>query len=314
MTTNVLIGIHGMLVDRHYIPQMPGYERLFRELAAREPAIATHITPDHRVWADWGQDLPDRPLRDDHKLRLAENYMHSQISTGRVEPNERLGGAGIIDHALRAAITDRVKDEIFIMGMADVLYYAGEGEKPIRAAVYGEVAQRVSQIKGKVRLHLLAHSQGATIAHDLLFGLFNPTKAPDVMQPEAMPQEDQDAFALLRKKAQSEDLTLGSLHTVGCQISLSLMRKQVLVDKLFRGQFVDPSVLGIPSDGKEVIWNNFYDRDDVLGYPLRALYGSPDTIMEYEVNTGSVVRAHTDYWLNGPVLDKVAETIAARLG
>jgi hypothetical protein len=76
-------------------------------------------------------------------------------------------------------------------------------------------------------------------------------------------------------------------------------------------------------------WLNFYDRDDVLGYPLRALYEknrdalnhqrqTVDRIEDYQINVGMpgvdlTPRAHSEYWTDNDLTRPVAEHLRSLL-
>ncbi|MES1228245.1 MAG: hypothetical protein ABUL72_06200, partial [Armatimonadota bacterium] len=168
-----------------------------------------------------------------------------------------------------------------------------------------------------LRLHFFSHSQGGTITHDVLFALFNTVRPRECFTDTVDPTEGHTEKTIsevkrLRALSDAGRLVLGSMNTVGNQISLNFMRSQNLVDRFFNGQFIDPTQLGIPTEGP-VVWNNFYDRDDVLGYPLRGLYGYPSSIAEYEVESGLLIKAHTNYWQVSDVIKQAAKLIASRI-
>ncbi|RMG94711.1 MAG: hypothetical protein D6705_15470, partial [Deltaproteobacteria bacterium] len=64
---------------------------------------------------------------------------------------------------------------------------------------------------------------------------------------------------------------------------------------------------------KEVLkWTNFYDPDDILGFPLRGLPNYKDAVEEdIPIQTGTVFAAHTDYWTDNSFTVPVAERLAA---
>ncbi|MCW3053389.1 MAG: hypothetical protein JWN14_2559, partial [Chthonomonadales bacterium] len=95
---------------------------------------------------------------------------------------------------------------------------------------------------------------------------------------------------------------------------LTLMRKQTLVNRLAAGNTIDPTVLGMPVTGP-VKWRIFYDVDDILGFPARRLYDPMPTIEEFQVDTdGRPDLAHSKYWTNATVLQKIAELLQHNLG
>ena len=89
--------------------------------------------------------------------------------------------------------------------------------------------------------------------------------------------------------------------TSGCNIPLfvSGLEKIAAIDR--------------PNDDFE--WVNFYDRDDVLGWPLRPLSSGFDNsyrevvTSDREINTGVTPLAHSDYWTDRDFLAPVAAMI-----
>ena len=60
-------------------------------------------------------------------------------------------------------------------------------------------------------------------------------------------------------------------------------------------------------------WINYYDPDDLLGFPLKGL-GCPrnnPVHRDVTIQTGTVYGAHTDYWTDDSFIDPVAEHLAA---
>ncbi len=67
-------------------------------------------------------------------------------------------------------------------------------------------------------------------------------------------------------------------------------------------------------------WVNYYDRDDVLGYPLRPVSSSYAAVVDadVEVNVGgfpasATPLAHTRYWTDNDVTKPVAAQLARLL-
>lgn len=71
-----------------------------------------------------------------------------------------------------------------------------------------------------------------------------------------------------------------------------------------------------------VVWENFYDPDDVLGWPLRQLDKQGNTydwILDRPISAGNILTgwnpaSHLGYWSDKDVLNPLAESIAGLLG
>jgi hypothetical protein len=60
-------------------------------------------------------------------------------------------------------------------------------------------------------------------------------------------------------------------------------------------------------------WLNIFDRDDVLGWPLKALgdaYLNADWISDVQVNAGMTPNSHSNYWKRDEVLNRAATAIS----
>lgn len=78
---------------------------------------------------------------------------------------------------------------------------------------------------------------------------------------------------------------LSHLSTIGCNIPL------------FVSGFPESKIVAINKPNANFTWHNYYDRDDVLGWPLRQLSPSyNDLVSDFEINTGLYVGSHVKYW------------------
>ena len=62
---------------------------------------------------------------------------------------------------------------------------------------------------------------------------------------------------------------------------------------------------------ENAVWFNFYDPDDLLGYPLRPVSESYANAVTKDivVNTGPVWRAHSCYWADSEVTGPIAKRL-----
>ncbi len=346
---NVLVLIQGTVMRRDTLNPHLGHAELLDNLALKGVRRSDF---DAIIAVEWGKEpksakaTPLTELREDLRLTRAEATLHKRvsISTGkdRATMQNRLLSAfheGLVPQATRL-VTDKIKDEVLIYGITDAIYYASpDGETAIRSTVYHQVLNGLDVFTeaSEVRIFLVAHSLGVTVAHDFLFGLFAPHHSPDFAASEDIPEAtrpdilrdgneyrtDKRRFAFWRAAAQRsrerhndpEDsgprLSVGGLITTGGHLPLMLLRTQEMVDRLAAEETLDPTLLGLPREGKPV-WYNFYDVDDVMGFPCHRLYDVP-TIVDIQVNTGLLEKAHSRYWTSNLVIDRIADLIRANL-
>jgi hypothetical protein len=66
---------------------------------------------------------------------------------------------------------------------------------------------------------------------------------------------------------------------------------------LFISGLNESQVKAFDRRNQDFTWDNYYDKDDVLGWPLRQLSPSFDAmVVDHEINTGLYVGAHVRYW------------------
>lgn len=78
---------------------------------------------------------------------------------------------------------------------------------------------------------------------------------------------------------------LSYLATIGCNIPL------------FLSGMNETKIKAIDKRNAHFTWDNYYDQDDVLGWPLKQLSPSYEALVtDHEINTGLYVGAHVKYW------------------
>ena len=106
--------------------------------------------------------------------------------------------------------------------------------------------------------------------------------------------------------------TVGALFTTGCNIPIFVAAHGV------------DQIVPIKRPREDFEWHNYYDKDDVLGWPLRELspsYGA--LVSDHRINAaGSVLgwflkswnpMSHNEYWQDGRVLRDIVSGIDALL-
>ena len=75
------------------------------------------------------------------------------------------------------------------------------------------------------------------------------------------------------------------LATIGCNIPL------------FVSGLRESQIEAFDKRNNKFTWDNYYDKDDVLGWPLKQLSNSyGNLVTDYEINTGPYVGSHVKYW------------------
>jgi hypothetical protein len=318
MPTNVLVFIHGITPERHPSAHTELYQDFWTAMQRERPELGGAIT--RVAFVEWGNAFPGAPPRPDTLLSDAERNAGDRVRFANVKkhvgPNNVLHPGPLGDWGtlpgMREIVLAPVREQLVQFGLADAVYYcSSDGERAVRVATYGQVlaALRPFRQEPDVRLHLIAHSLGVTVGHDLLYGLFGKKAEPDFLA-QTDSQEDRDDYAWWRGKAEVGALRVGSFVTFASQLPIFVLRKQALVSRLAQGGAIDPSDIGIPVHGP-VHGLVCYDIDDVLGFATRELYGNAATIRQVQVDAGDFpLGAHIGYWQNRTVIAEAAALVA----
>jgi hypothetical protein len=317
------------------IDQDATYDPFWNALLDARPELGRRVD-GAPIKVEWGHERPgeEPPVRDDHRLTLAEQFVLDRVGYQNVErvhePGNRLEpdmGVPGVHWAI-----GKIRESIVLFGLGDVVYYcSADGEARVRQQVYEQVLGRLQPYyeKGPVRLHLFAHSLGVAIAHDFLFGLFNrdPAYVPGFVEDRQGSSEEQHRrFMQWRKKAQKGELQLGGFASAASQLPLLLLRSQRVVTTFYeakRAAGADQKPVGLDArdigilQAERAQWTIFYDTDDLLGFPSRGLYTLPDgrthpAVVDRQVNTGwEPLSAHVRYWQHPKVTEETANLFTA---
>lgn len=97
---------------------------------------------------------------------------------------------------------------------------------------------------------------------------------------------------------------LSYLATIGCNIPM------------YVSALKEKNIVPIERRNQKFTWDNFYDKDDVLGWPLQPLsYGYNELVTDFEINSGAYVGSHFKYWNNNnftkPFTEKLVKLFEA---
>lgn len=201
----------------------------------------------------------------------------------------------------------RIRRDLVLGGFGDLIAYLGSphGMSEYYEGIHRRVEDSLSHLEAKIRragedpettpLVIMGHSLGCYIASNYLWDH----------------QHSAGSYAVARSAFTACD-TLVQLITFGCNLPLT----SLAVDEL---QVARPVGKGwykcFTDQGGElykasVKWLNFYDPDDILGYPLRPMGGGYEReVDDVEINTGGLFLSHVRYWTD----NGMTKPVAARL-
>lgn len=296
----VIIYIHGITPSPKSKPHTPDYEA-FEKVLTKQLNKHNKRYPDHSIYIEWGSDLPSNTTND-RKLAPTENILLQKVN----EISDKHCDCTI--NPLR--LVYNVIRKNFVLGFADMFYYVSEdGKAEIRKNVLSTVLNKLPPLEnGEVySFTIVSHSAGTVIMHDLLFIIFGGSSNSYLTDPN-----DKNLLKGLQNYANNGRVHIKCFVTMGSPITPLIVRSKTLLDALFAGQRLDPDRIGIrPSTkGDSSHWLNFWDKDDIISYPLAFLYNNPNNLIEdYYINIGGFFPSvHNAYWSS----EKVAKIIAKK--
>lgn len=283
MAVNLIIGIHGIIPSE--IPTNADED--MRNLIEKMAKNAGDTIVCRTRSLSWGHQPYgySRNLRDDQKLTKAQKKIGDEIKYENVNKskNEHNSIQGDLDLTRNLGLEHTVKENLVLFGLSDVIYYcSSDGEQRIRNTICEQILTAINDANHPViRLHIVAHSLGAAISHDLLYNVFGIGTG---LGP----------FQNLKNMVENGSLELGSWVTIASQLPLFMMRTQGMVDKFYSGQKLNLSDIGIRRfENRDVNWLNIYERDDLLGFPATNLYEDPDELTwQFQADVGGAAKAH----------------------
>ncbi len=191
--------------------------------------------------------------------------------------------------------------QFFLYGFADAgsLEFSGRNNKKKYRDVQKEIRNKLDNAYKDLADHptkpvvIIAQSLGCQVISNYLW---DAQHNAHIFKKPALKNRAHDEFRRLK--------TLHNLVTTGCNIPL------------FIAGLDDRKCFKKPSDAFR--WDNYYDPDDVLGWPLRQLGASYSIVNDHPINAGGLLTfwnpmSHTGYWKDADVLDPLEKILGAFL-
>ncbi len=188
--------------------------------------------------------------------------------------------------------------KFFLFGFGDagsLEYSAHSKDKKEYLAVQAEIQSVLSKAylelgsNKKKPIIIIAQSLGCQVISNYLW---DASKGINIFEKMKGNNSDKNDFLKLK--------SLRKLVTTGCNIPLFISGLKT------RKCFKKPNT--------KFEWDNFYDPDDVLGWPLRQLDKTFEFINDYDINAGGLLTSwnplsHGQYWSDNSVLRPLSQSI-----
>lgn len=293
------ICIHGITTQANPTPQYHYFTGLLnlvnQELAKK--GKTPFIEPP--VFVNWGFEASPG---EDRVLAEAERLVAEQaLSAGEKYRRFPLNLFHPANQSMR---------QIFLYGVTDMFYYISEyGKKAVRRNVFHTISQEIRERKKrergkKISLTIFSHSAGTVIAHDMLYHLFGKESEHPLGR----------YLDILRGMATVGEVRIRRFYTTGSPLTLFIFRSKYLTQKILRKEKIDPKELGLCSKAglSNPRWVNFWNKNDIISYPLEFLYqsaGNAKVVEDYYVNINDIFpRVHDNYFKCSALAKYIAET------
>jgi hypothetical protein len=235
--------------------------------------------------------------------KMNAGFQSALVPFGLAALARALPGLGNLHYpALRWVMTDFIGDV--------VAYQITPGERRVYDEIHGKIADTLRELADAAGpdapLCVVAHSLGTVIGSNYLYDLQAERAGAKDLLPHTVHA---------RRKRTPLELgeTLAHFYTLGSPLALWALRYPDFGTPIA----VPAPVLGRHHPGLEGEWVNFYDQDDLIGYPLRDL--GPKYARAVTADVAVRIRGllvswnplvHPWYWNDTRVIDPIAAALA----
>lgn len=261
-------------------------------LMAAEPAIGVltlHGVGSHREGSDF-----DAKLREKLQEKAGERT-RVVVKTVYYHGESRIRQAKIwkkydrLEDGNPSSLDQKILRRIMLVTLGDALAYANNPTD--KNSFYRSAHERVRDAVDQLEAELGDSGPVAVVAHSLgckvVFDYICDAQAGQGIWEGKQPPNEFQKLANLRV-----------LITTGCNLPFFESAMPEAEQKFFRVN-------------KDFQWINFYDRDDLLGWPLRPLGGRfKEIVQDQERNRiGSTLTSHVKYWGHDELNEEIARKI-----
>ena len=256
--------------------------------------------PAQRVEVEWGFNLPSISTKD-KILADVERYLYQQVDEiADKHWDFTINPTRFIHNIIR---------KNFLLGFSDMFYYVSEdGKEQVRQNVFNTLLDNLPDLKDDEVFYftIVSHSAGTVIMHDVLFILFGGSSDSYLKE-----RSEIDKLEKVQRYAQNGQLFIKCFITLGSPITPMIVRSGKLLEIIHNNEKLSLDSIGIRKGpgGESSKWLNFWDKDDVISYPVEFLYKNPSSLLEdhYVDISDSFPDVHNAYWTSKKIAEIIAE-------
>jgi len=318
-TPIAVLFVHGVEVrDPNYCAAAIGrLQREFVKNTGGQEGASNALVIEPAYWVPVVAGHEDRLLQHTFDARTKSYYQVLDRWVARVDAGSALALAPLAATGLLRTVPGITKMDFptlrwlvtYFVGDA-VAYQVTPSDSRVYDAIHAKIdvaLHRLAKRAGpEAPLCIVAHSLGTVIVSDYVWdqqrqaGRLKRSPGPSVSRQRATPLE----------RCQ----TLAFLYTLGCPIPLWTLRYPDFGEPIeFPVRTLTDHHRGLSPE-----WVNFYDRDDIVAYPLRGLSPKYSAAISEDRAVGvgppmmrKTPLAHLWYWNDSSVIDPIAASLAA---
>lgn len=234
-------------------------------IGSKEPNYSAGLKKDLRA------HFFNTPLYDQFEIIEALPFFEKKIDENQQALFERLGKKNNLGGIMspRKFVLEAFGDGVTYEHAADSKDSAYRKAHEHLAAIFSNVQKKMLANPGS-KLVVVASSLGAHMFSNHLYDV----------------QHEKGIFMGQAATDQEKLENLSHLATIGCNIPL------------FLSGLTEEQIVAIRKpNNPDFTWDNYFDPDDVLGWPLKQLSDSySKLVVDHEINTGMYVGSHLRYW------------------
>ena len=223
------------------------------------------------------------------KVVVKSVYYHGE---SRSRQAELWGKFDRLEDREPSALDQKIIRRLMLVSVGDALAYANDPDhqnsfyRAVQAKVRDAIDDLEAELGSTCSVAVVAHSLGCKVIFDYIC-------------------DAQTGQGIWKGKEPASDFqkleNLRLLITTGCSLPFYESALPTTEQRFFRVN-------------KDFQWINFYDRDDLLGWPLRPLGGRFKEIVQDEERNrlGSTLTSHFRYWQDDALNDEIAGKILER--
>jgi hypothetical protein len=280
----IAVFVHGITPNRGAVSSEKYYDGLNVNLEnyynlLKSPEDADYpFDDDHRIYVHYGLMLPNTSK----VASISDDLVEAQSIIADLDRKAWNSAQDNSESFYRSKVITGARD-LILYGMSDAVYYmSDEGTREIRGSIINQVFRALQQrgyiindgssIGGKkMSFTIFAHSLGTLVMYDILNSIFTDHEE----DAEGVYTEfgSEMIVAGLKVLKQNNRIRIRKLYSFGSQMSLMHLRKENSISETLNNRWNDVSNLFHNDDGlPDPRWINYWDKDDVLGYPIEFLY------------------------------------------